>query len=529
MSQLNQFAKGQSTINRVAKTAVAYTRVSTKEQADNNHSLKTQIKHINLYAEKNNLHIDKEFGGTYESAKTDERIEFNKMLAYVKRHKVDTILVYSIDRFSRSGPNAVYISDQLRKLNISIMSVTQPIKDALSASGELQQNIYLVFSQYENQQRREKCMAGTKDKLLQGDWVTQPPLGYESIKRNGKKEIVINERGLLLQKAFRKKIRLDVSFKDLATWLNQRGIKVTNKRLSELARNVFYCGFMAHSALEGEVVKGNHEALLSKREFLLLNGALDSKRKNRTRVNEKFREDVVLRGHLKCAECDTFMTGYLVKRKNLWYYKCNTIGCKHNKSAKVLHQKWEEQLEGLKIDKKFIAPIVKEFNNLLESKKVDQTIEVKPLKQKQTELNKKIEAIEERFVLGEIDGSLYQKYKTKYQGQLDELNRELAKTDISLSNHKDLSKNTVKTLANLLKIWEKSNIENKKGMLNAVYPEGILVNREKTNYRTSNLNPAISCILVIASNFTKKEKRNTSDNYSYSALVARSRIEPSFL
>ena len=126
---------------------MAYTRVSTKEQADNNHSLKTQIKHINLYAEKNNLHIDKEFGGTYESAKTDERIEFNKMLAYVKRHKVDTILVYSIDRFSRSGPNAVYISDQLRKLNISIMSVTQPIKDALSASGELQQKHILgLFS-----------------------------------------------------------------------------------------------------------------------------------------------------------------------------------------------------------------------------------------------------------------------------------------------------------------------------------------------------------------------------------------------
>ena len=104
MSQLNQFAKGESIINRVAKTAVAYTRVSTKEQADNNHSLKTQIKHINLYAEKNSLRIDMEFGGTYESAKTDERKEFNKMLAYVKLHRIDTILVYSIDRFSRSGP-----------------------------------------------------------------------------------------------------------------------------------------------------------------------------------------------------------------------------------------------------------------------------------------------------------------------------------------------------------------------------------------------------------------------------------------
>ena len=135
------------------------------------------------------------------------------------------------------------------------------------------------------------------------------------------------------------------------------------------------------------------------------------------------------------------------QNQNLWYYKCNTTGCKHNKSAKVLHQKWEEQLEGLKIDKKFLAPIAKEFNNLLESKKVDQSVEVKPLKKKQTELNKKIEAIEERYVIGEIDSGLYQKYKSKYQLQLDEIKGELTKTDISLSNHQNLSKNTVKNVS----------------------------------------------------------------------------------
>ena len=47
-----------------------------------------------------------DFGGTFESAKSDERKEFQKMLTYVKRNKeIDAIIVYSYDRFSRTGPN----------------------------------------------------------------------------------------------------------------------------------------------------------------------------------------------------------------------------------------------------------------------------------------------------------------------------------------------------------------------------------------------------------------------------------------
>ena len=53
--------------------SVIYTRVSSKEQADGNKSLDTQMKACMGYAEKNNLIIKESFGGTYESAKTDER------------------------------------------------------------------------------------------------------------------------------------------------------------------------------------------------------------------------------------------------------------------------------------------------------------------------------------------------------------------------------------------------------------------------------------------------------------------------
>jgi site-specific DNA recombinase len=112
-----QFAKGGKSVRVKSSNCVIYTRVSTKEQADNNMSLETQKKACESYAEKNAFRILGYFGGTYESAKTDERKHFNNMLTFVKRskEKISTIIVYSVDRFSRSGANAIYITEQLKR------------------------------------------------------------------------------------------------------------------------------------------------------------------------------------------------------------------------------------------------------------------------------------------------------------------------------------------------------------------------------------------------------------------------------
>lgn len=146
---LKKFAKQPERRARAeSANCVIYTRVSTKEQADNNMSLAKQMKACEAYAYKNELNVLASFGGTYESAKTDERKEFTRMLNYVKnsRHKVAYILVYSFDRFSRSGPNAIYISESLRKQGIQIRAVTQPV-DAMTPTGALQQNILFIFSE----------------------------------------------------------------------------------------------------------------------------------------------------------------------------------------------------------------------------------------------------------------------------------------------------------------------------------------------------------------------------------------------
>lgn len=66
---------------------VAYSRVSSKEQHDTNLSLQTQNKAIEEYAKRNNKTIVAWFGGTYESAKTDGRKEFQRMLDTSPRTK----------------------------------------------------------------------------------------------------------------------------------------------------------------------------------------------------------------------------------------------------------------------------------------------------------------------------------------------------------------------------------------------------------------------------------------------------------
>ncbi|WP_083839338.1 recombinase family protein [Mucilaginibacter paludis] len=128
--------------------------------------METQIKACNLYAERCKYSTLAKFGGTYESAQTDERKQFTAMLSFVKKakEKVSYILVYSLERFSRND-NSIWLSGQLRKLGIEIVSVTQPI-DTSNPSGQMQQKMLFLFGEFDNQLRKEKCMAGIKEMLL---------------------------------------------------------------------------------------------------------------------------------------------------------------------------------------------------------------------------------------------------------------------------------------------------------------------------------------------------------------------------
>ena len=157
-----KFAKTpNSTVTTNIKQAVVYTRVSSKEQADKNLSLDFQKKTIVEYAKRTGIEILSYFGGTYESAKTDGRKEFTRMLEFVRKNKgrVSHILVYTLDRFSRTGGHAIKIAQDLRdKHGVAVFAVTQPT-DTTNVSGVFQQNIQFLFSEFDNQLRKQRAVA----------------------------------------------------------------------------------------------------------------------------------------------------------------------------------------------------------------------------------------------------------------------------------------------------------------------------------------------------------------------------------
>ena len=87
MKELNEFKKFSPERKTLGENnnAIIYTRVSTKEQADTNTSLGTQKRYCENYAKANGLNVVAYFGGTHESAKSDDRKEFKRMLKFVKQ------------------------------------------------------------------------------------------------------------------------------------------------------------------------------------------------------------------------------------------------------------------------------------------------------------------------------------------------------------------------------------------------------------------------------------------------------------
>src|SRR5665213_750607 len=122
-SALQQFSKqAEGSKQRNTAVCVIYTRVSSREQAENNSSLESQKRYCTEYASRKGYRVAEYFGGTFESAKNDERKEFKRMIEYVQKNRsIDAILVYSYDRFSRSGTNASFLSEELKKIGVKVM------------------------------------------------------------------------------------------------------------------------------------------------------------------------------------------------------------------------------------------------------------------------------------------------------------------------------------------------------------------------------------------------------------------------
>jgi DNA invertase Pin-like site-specific DNA recombinase len=213
--------------------------------------------------------------GAFSGASLD-RPALHQLLADVRAGKINTVVVYKVDRLTRSLADFAKLVELFDKYEVSFVSITQSF-NTTSSMGRLTLNVLLSFAQFEREVIGERVRDKIAASKRKGIWVGGPvPLGYRCI---DKKLVVVPEEAETVRTIFRRYLELG-SMSALIAELDQLGVRTKTNglangtarggirfgvgALAHLLKNRFYIGDVVY---RGETHRGEHEPILERDLF----------------------------------------------------------------------------------------------------------------------------------------------------------------------------------------------------------------------------------------------------------------------
>ncbi len=201
-----------------------------------------------------------------------ERPGLRRLMADIEAKRVDIVVVYKIDRLTRSLSDFARLVDVFDRNNVSFVSVTQQFNTTTSM-GRLTLNILLSFAQFEREVTGERIRDKIAASKAKGMWMGGvPPLGYDVVER----KLVVNEReAALVRDIFRgyaehgsaARIVRELALQGFTTksWVTQTGRQRTGSAIDQkfifkMLRNRIYLGDLTH---RGQAYSGQHQAIVA--------------------------------------------------------------------------------------------------------------------------------------------------------------------------------------------------------------------------------------------------------------------------
>jgi len=258
------------------KRCAVYCRVSTDERLDQSfNSIDAQREAGQAFIASQRAEgwipvVDDYEDGGFSGGNMD-RPALKRLMADIEVGKVDIVVVYKIDRLTRSLADFARMVDVFDQHGVSFSAVTQQINSATSM-GRLMLNILLSFAQFEREVTGERIRDKIAASKARGMWMGGvPPLGYDVEKR----QLVINQteaetvRGIWrrfveLRSTSELSRELNAQGITTKTWTNGKGVfrsgrPITKQNLYKTLRNPIYLGIIRH---KGKNYAGQHEAIL---------------------------------------------------------------------------------------------------------------------------------------------------------------------------------------------------------------------------------------------------------------------------
>jgi len=283
------------------------------------------------------------------------RPAFARLLRLVRKGEIDVVVVYKVDRLSRSLMDFAKIMELFGKHQVAFVSITQNFSTA-NALGRLTLNMLMSFSEFE----REIISERTRDKIeaarRKGKWTGgPPPLGY--LIRDRKLVVVPGEvpivRGIFdWSIAGHTPTWIAKQLNDVGvchrSLLKPRSRPWNRTHVLKILRNKVYAGLLGCRG--GDLAQGEHEGILPLATFeqaqIMLSPAV--RRNNNLHLNPAF----IARGVLVCAGCQAPMTtsviwhGFRLSR----YYRCASKGLNGKGKCPFLSHR-AEALEALLVER----------------------------------------------------------------------------------------------------------------------------------------------------------------------------------
>ena len=304
------------------KIGAAYIRVSDERQDE--YSPDSQLKKIREYASKEGCIIPDEYvfyDDGISGRGVKKRDDFNRMIATAKEkdHPFETIFVWKFSRFARNQEQAILYKNLLRKNNVSVVSVSEPIPEG--HFGTLIERIIEWMDEFYSINLGVEVSRGMNEKVSRGEPVVPPPFGYVMIdgkyypdKESGAADIV---REIFERYANGERQRA------LAIWLGDKGIhtkygKRPDKRFIDyMLTNSTYIGKIRYSTdgsraisqrdLSNESiieVDGKHDPIISIELWQKVQ-EIYTEQKNRYPKYARREQPIeyMLKGLVRCSDC----------------------------------------------------------------------------------------------------------------------------------------------------------------------------------------------------------------------------------
>ncbi len=409
-----------------------------------------------------------------------ERPALKRLLADIEAGEIDCVVVYKVDRLSRSLLDFARIMETFEKHGVSFVSVTQQF-NTTNSMGRLTMNILLSFAQFE----REIIAERTRDKMSaarrKGKWMGGGlVLGYDVAPRGGR--LIVNEEEAAQVRAIyelyleHRSLIPVVRELDRRGWRNKRwitkkgnehgGAPFTKNTLFRLLTNVIYIGKVSY---KGTIYPGEHDAIVDAKvwkrvqELLRRNGRNGGKE-----VRNKY--GALLKGLLYCVPCNTAMVHTYTAKKNgrrYRYYVCLNAqqrgwdACPTKSvNAHDLETFVVDHIRGLGSDGEIVAETIRQVREKSEKRMTELERERRTLERKLRQLHAKLRELATKAAAPGSDVSLTADRLADLQDQIRSIEQRMTSIReevLSLEREAVDESDLVKALSIFDPVWESLN------------------------------------------------------------------------